>query len=91
MKAGYYVWIDYQERKVRISPEYELVEQFDARHNDRPYPHKWNLELFEVQEASEARDLQRRIARYLAGDPRTNTRARNTNLFGLRGPVVGDF
>ena len=91
MKAGYYVWIDHKERKVRISPEYELVEQFDARHNDRPYPHKWNLEIFEFQEQAEARAFQQKIAKDLAGDPRTNTRARNTSLFGLKGPIVGDF
>ncbi len=39
----------------------------------------------------EAHIYQQRIARQLAGDPRLNPMARNTNLFRPRGPAVGDF
>ena len=91
MKAGYYVWIDYKERKVRMSPEFEMVEEFDARHDQRPYPHQWGLEIFEFSTKEEAKEYQVKIATHLAGDPRTNTMARNTNLFEMRGPAVGDF
>jgi hypothetical protein len=62
MKAGFYVWIDRQERKVRISTEYEMIEQFDARYNNRPYPHKWNVDLFEYQDFAEAKNAQVEIA-----------------------------
>ena len=91
MKAGFYVWVDYQERKVRRSNKYEMVEEFDARYNDRPYPHRWNLEIFEFQILEEAIAAQQAIAKALAGDPAVNTMARNTSLFKTRGPVVGDF
>lgn len=91
MKAGYYVWIDRENRKVCISQRYEMVEEFDARYNQRPYPHKWNLEIFEFQTKEEAKDFQVRLVKELAGDPTVNTMARNTSLFEPRGPCVGDF
>ena len=91
MKAGYYVWIDQENRKVRRSMEYEMVEEFDTRYGDRPYPHKWNEELFEFQDGEKAKNFQVRLATELAGDPRFNMMARNTNLFKPRGPLVGDF
>ena len=91
MKAGYYVWIDKVERKVRISTEFEMVEEFDTRYDQRPYPHQWNVEIFEFPTYEEAKLFQVKVATRLAGDPGVNTMARNTNLFKMRGPIVGDF
>ena len=91
MKAGYYVWIDRSNRKVRISPEYEMVEKFDVRYDNRSYPHKWNLEIFEFQTKEEAREFGVKVATKLAGDPKVSTMARNTSLFEVRGPIAGDF
>jgi hypothetical protein len=65
MKAGFYVWIDYKFRKVRISKDYEMVEEFDARYNNQPYPHKWGVEIFEFQTFAEAKNAQIEIANTL--------------------------
>ena len=39
----------------------------------------------------EAKGYRYAVAQKLAGDPKTATMARNTNLFEPRGPIAGDF
>ncbi len=61
MKAGFFIWIDYEKRMIRRSKRYEMIEEFDARNGDRPYPHKWNEEIFETQSLQEAIKIQKRL------------------------------
>jgi hypothetical protein len=68
-----------------------MIEKFDARYDQRPYPHKWNIEIFEFQTKEEAKEAQVKISTLLAGNPKVNPIARNTSLFEVRGPIVGDF
>lgn len=49
MKAGWFLWIDKEKEKIRMSTEYQTIEEFDKKWGGRPYPHKWNVELFEFQ------------------------------------------